>query len=323
MPIYQISCWDTNFENSRSREIEHPAFVQMPNKQHGMGFQRILGQADGVAMFGLWCLILQGCSRQKNNERQKRDGWLTDDGTATGVPWDAEDIALRWKQPVEFVQRSLELFCHPKVGWLRRHVAAPASTATVAADRLPTNCRPSADASGGNPQDAADRTGRDGTGQDRTVETSASPPPSPARERRAARPVKVTGIDLAMLRRGLESPDLRDVVRAFGANGADDRMHEWGRDAVGLTMHTIAVILWWQIHERRPVREPSGFRAARAWWRDEISDAKRVRICTEALAALGIEAEVVGAQAQPVAGPPPPPPRTGPAAPAPFAGALR
>jgi hypothetical protein len=135
VPVYQISGWDANFENSRSREIEHPAFVIMPNKQHGMGFQRILGQHDGVAMFGLWVLILQACSRQRQNTSQHRDGWLTDDGAPTGTPWDADDLALRWKVDVAFVQRALELFAHPKVGWLRRYDSADQVPTRSADDR--------------------------------------------------------------------------------------------------------------------------------------------------------------------------------------------
>lgn len=138
--VYQILQWNEHFENSRSREIEHPAFVLMPNKQHGMGFQRIiLAGADpleGAATFGLWTMILQACSRQPSNAEVKRDGWLTDDGQPDGQPWDAEDLALRWRLPVAFVQRALDLFCNPKVGWM---------ACRSSADQLPTKKQPAAD----------------------------------------------------------------------------------------------------------------------------------------------------------------------------------
>jgi hypothetical protein len=144
--VYQITDWQAHFESSRSREIENPAMVLMPNKQHGMGFLRVtrLPGLEGSAAFGLWCMMLQACSRQKSNEAHARAGWLTDDGTPTGQPWDAEDMALRWCLPVEFVQKVLNLLCSPKVGWMKAHNIVAQEVATNA-DQLPIVCRSSAD----------------------------------------------------------------------------------------------------------------------------------------------------------------------------------
>jgi len=284
VPIYQIFGWDTNFENSRSREIEHPAFVIMPNKQHGMGFQRILGQADGVAMFGLWVLILQACSRQRQNAQQQRQGWLTDDGTATGVPWDAEDLALRWKQPVEFCQRALELFSHPKVGWLKRHQDR------ASADLLPTDCRSPADADGVLPQDAADRTEQNGTEQ---KETTSSPPSSPARTAPTAtrRPSKVVAIDTAAARRAIDDEDLMGLVKAYGGNL--ELASEWAFEADGLTVHTVGAILDWQYRAKARIRQPSGLRVARTKWRDDLTAEYRAQLGAEFFRSIGLDAQVL------------------------------
>ena len=131
MSVYRINDWDEHFENSRSREIPHPAFVYMPNKQHGLGFQRLtrLPGVEGAAAFGLWVFLLQACSRQDGSAHGNRSGWLTDDGTATGVPWDADDMAMRWGMPVEFVAKVLDLLCSPRVGWMRLYDAAPQGVA--------------------------------------------------------------------------------------------------------------------------------------------------------------------------------------------------
>lgn len=288
MPIYQISGWDRNFENSRSREIEHPAFVIMPNKQHGMGFQRILGQPEGVAMFGLWVLILQACSRQRHNQSQQRDGWLTDDGKAAGVPWDAEDLALRWKQPVDFCQRALDLFSHPKVGWLRRHETVPS------ADKVPTVCRSSADQQAAGSHDGADRTEQNRT-ENRTEgngAVAAAVPPHATTTTTPGKRFKVVSIDTAAARRAIDADDLIGLIRAYGGNAKADRHAEWAREADGLTLPTVGTILDWQYQAKTQIREPSGLRIARAKWRDELTGEYRRQLGTEFLRAVGINAQV-------------------------------
>jgi hypothetical protein len=52
--VYQIPGWDHHFENNKSRDIDECSYVAMPNKQHGMGFTRIMAQPAGAAIFGVW-----------------------------------------------------------------------------------------------------------------------------------------------------------------------------------------------------------------------------------------------------------------------------
>jgi len=111
---YRIRDWDNNFENARSRAIEKCKWVPMPNKQDGMGFTRVIAEPDGAAIYGIWCLIVGACSRQK----AERDGWLTDDGLETGAPWTASDLALRWRRPLEEVERALAFLSSDKIGWI-------------------------------------------------------------------------------------------------------------------------------------------------------------------------------------------------------------
>lgn len=115
MIVYHIRNWAKSFENNKSRVIGACRYVCMPNKQDGLGLLRILAQEDGAAIFGVWCLILQACSRQV-----KRDGWLTDDGTENGRPWDLEDLAFRWRRPIREIERALSIFCDHKIAWMER-----------------------------------------------------------------------------------------------------------------------------------------------------------------------------------------------------------
>lgn len=116
MTVYRIRDWDDHFENAKSRQHDKCSFVAMPNKQDGMGLQRILAAPNGVAMFGVWCLILQKASRQKH----PRAGWLTDDGDPDSAPWDIADLAFQWRQDVTVLQTALALFTDPRIGWMER-----------------------------------------------------------------------------------------------------------------------------------------------------------------------------------------------------------
>lgn len=111
---YRILLWDENFETATSRKLRRPYWVSVPNKQSGKGFIRIMVQEDGATIFGIWILIVEACSAQL----PPRAGWLTDDGTAAGVPWTMEDLAERWRRPYAEVARALDVLCSPKVGWI-------------------------------------------------------------------------------------------------------------------------------------------------------------------------------------------------------------
>ncbi len=110
---YQILNWAQSFENERSRQVERCSYVCLPNK-FGMSLARLLARDDGAALFGVFVLIVEACSRQ----RRPRDGWLTEDGTPTGRPWDAEDIAVAIRRPVREVTETLNALCAPKIGWV-------------------------------------------------------------------------------------------------------------------------------------------------------------------------------------------------------------
>lgn len=111
---YRIRDWDKNFETHRSRDLEYVRWLSVPNKQHGMGFTRIMAEEDGAAIFGIWYLIIEACSQA----RAPRQGWLTDDGRADGTPWTIDDMAVKWRRKVGEIARALDVLCSPKVGWM-------------------------------------------------------------------------------------------------------------------------------------------------------------------------------------------------------------
>ena len=103
-----------HFENYKSRVLDQCGFVCVPNKQHGMGFTRIMLDPNGAAVYGIWQLIVGACSQQ----RKPRQGWLTDNGKPDGHPWTAEDLALKFRRPIEEIQNALKVLSSPAIGWL-------------------------------------------------------------------------------------------------------------------------------------------------------------------------------------------------------------
>lgn len=114
MPVYRIKDWNVHFENNKSRVIDRCSSVFQPNKQHGLGFRRIMSEADGMAIYGMWTCIVQMCSQQ----RAPRAGWLTEDGKPNGPAISAQDVAMKLARPLAEVERCLEMVCSARVGWM-------------------------------------------------------------------------------------------------------------------------------------------------------------------------------------------------------------
>lgn len=133
---YQVKDWDANFENDRSRSRKQCSFVCVPNKQHGMGFCRIMAEPDGSAIYGIWHCIVGACSQQKT-----RNGWLTESGDKSGTAWGAHDLALKFRRPVEEISRALQFLSSERVGWLICHES---NELEATPRQLPANSPPTA-----------------------------------------------------------------------------------------------------------------------------------------------------------------------------------
>lgn len=112
---YQIRGWNDYFENNKSRDRKSCSFVCVPNKQDGQGLMFILAEPDGLAIYGVWALLLGKASRQR-----VRDGWMTDDGLPNGTPWTLDALALSFRCQPSAVERALNFISSPKVGWIQQ-----------------------------------------------------------------------------------------------------------------------------------------------------------------------------------------------------------
>jgi hypothetical protein len=115
-PLYQIVDWDRNFENHKSRDTGRCGFVCVPNRHGGFGLSAVLSEPDGRAIYGLWALMVQYCSRHQ----KPREGWLTHDGSRTGTRTTAAEIALAFRcQRIVEVYRMLQVTSRGDVDWLK------------------------------------------------------------------------------------------------------------------------------------------------------------------------------------------------------------
>jgi hypothetical protein len=74
--------------------------------------------------------------------------------------------------------------------------------------------------------------------------------------------------------RAVQRGELPALLRAFGCQ-VNGHGEEWPREADGLKLAMVAVILGWRRDDRDPIRLPSGFRAARLEWSRLTGDEQR------------------------------------------------
>lgn len=139
--VYQVADWDMHFENNKSRERDACRYACIPNKQDTLGFGRLMSLPNGTRIYGVFHLIVCACSRQN----RPRNGWMTDTGKAlsghsTGTAWTAEDLAFRWRRPIEEITEALDVLCSSKIGWIKRFQL----NETESARQVPAKCPPSA-----------------------------------------------------------------------------------------------------------------------------------------------------------------------------------
>jgi len=191
--LYQVVDWDHNYENAKSRTIEHKAWCAVPNKQDGLGLARLLQEKNGPAMYGAFVATVLMLSRQG----MPREGYLTDTGRADGMILTPDDIALVIRMPVKLVAEMLEATSRVNIGWLRVY-----------------NTEDSAVAPQGQREDTAvspKKDWKEGTGQDR--KDGVCPEPQAAA---AQSPTQRIGFDGSVIHGILES-DTEEWRKAYPA----------------------------------------------------------------------------------------------------------
>lgn len=78
-----------------------------------MGYRRLA--REHPEFYAVFVAIVLACSK---HEGRLRNGWLTDDGTATGIPWDDKDIHDKTGMPVDIIKPALDYLCSDRVKWM-------------------------------------------------------------------------------------------------------------------------------------------------------------------------------------------------------------
>jgi hypothetical protein len=113
--MYQIKDWNDKYETFETRKKKTLGWVLVPNRHDSPKFARLITMPNGPAIFGVWNMILQLASRCESR------GDLAD---SSGNAYDATDLAMTFRLPVEMVQESLDVLV--KLGWLVGPEPSPA-----------------------------------------------------------------------------------------------------------------------------------------------------------------------------------------------------
>lgn len=114
--VFQIDKWHQLFETAKTRTYKNKTQGAFPLKLHGTGYRRLMRREDGPAVYGCFIAI---CMVAHQATSISRDGYLTDTGEISGVPYDIEDLALKTDMPESLVAATLEFCANPKIGWIR------------------------------------------------------------------------------------------------------------------------------------------------------------------------------------------------------------
>lgn len=115
--LYQIKDWNEIYENAKSRAIKEKTWCPMPNKQHGLGYSRLMQNPAGEQLYGAFVAVILVASRQK----LPREGILTDNGTMDGTPLRCEDLSLITKFKPKTIQKMLDLCSSKDIAWILQY----------------------------------------------------------------------------------------------------------------------------------------------------------------------------------------------------------
>ena len=257
-----VKGWEDHYENATSRKLEHPRWVPIPNRHDGTGFMELMDHQNGMAHFAAWVLILQVASRmpERGVLRTDRGRDLTPRDLARLTSGDAATFQ-------EAITRLLD------IGWLEDSQASGTISHTTGGI---------SQASGGFSQEPPTHpalNGREGKGREengtgvaagsaRTREADPKPTETAAATAAEGKAfIRVQPYRKEEVVRALTRGDLMGLIGAMGGN--KDREGEWFRECSDLPLIAVATIFDWSSQEKNPIREPSGFRKARAAWMEK------------------------------------------------------
>lgn len=107
--IYRVKDWDSNFENNRTREMKHMAWIPVPNKQDGDGYIELIDHDNGAAHLGAWIAILQLASKCDPRGTLVRDN---------GTPHAPRSISRITRIKMNIIDEAITRLCSHDIGWL-------------------------------------------------------------------------------------------------------------------------------------------------------------------------------------------------------------
>lgn len=109
-PLYSIRNWNRHYETYETRKLKKTlGWVAVPTKLDGAGYRWLIGQPNGMALFGAWVLILEVAAKCEPR------GTLRD---SEGRPLTAEKLALKTGGDPLVFQQALSLLASPEIGWV-------------------------------------------------------------------------------------------------------------------------------------------------------------------------------------------------------------
>ena len=109
--VVKIRDWDKHFEVAQSRKIEGAlTWIAMPTKHDGKGYRRIMASANGPAIFGAWCVLVQVAAKA---EKGRRGTFADDSGPLTTF-----DLHLKTALPESLIEEAIQVLSSKEIGWL-------------------------------------------------------------------------------------------------------------------------------------------------------------------------------------------------------------
>jgi hypothetical protein len=115
--LLRIEKWDERFETAKTRTYKHKRQGAFPVEMGSRGYQRMLRQEHGPAMYGCFislCMVAHEAPKP-------RQGYLAD---TTGIPYDPysiEDLSLKTQMPEWLIEATIEFCASPKMCWITKH----------------------------------------------------------------------------------------------------------------------------------------------------------------------------------------------------------
>ena len=111
---YRIKDYRDHFETKKTESYHKCKRVTFPNALDNPQRIQLIKGKDGPAYLAVWFSLVQWIVGRS----WPRDGYLTDDTTATGNELDSDDLSTLLGIPAKIIQGALQRLSSPKVTWL-------------------------------------------------------------------------------------------------------------------------------------------------------------------------------------------------------------